>query len=63
MKYFSFVALLASIFPLCVKADESNEGRLRFVVLGDIGGIPVRPYSMWSQRLVSKQIAKVRRFY
>ena len=54
-----FVVLSSLIFSTCVQASG---GKLRFVVLGDIGGIPVRPYSMWGQRLVSQRVAKVRRF-
>ena len=39
--------------------SQESKGKLRFVVLGDFGGIPVRPYSRWSQRLVSKKISEI----
>lgn len=42
-----------------VSAEVTEQPKLKFVVLGDIGGIPRKPYSLWTQELVSKQVAMV----
>ena len=56
MNYCIFVVLAL----ISLSFSQESKGKLRFVVLGDFGGIPVRPYSRWSQRLVSKKISEVR---
>lgn len=56
-----FATLLAFNFMAHVltSVEATKRPKLKFVVFGDIGGVPYRPYSLWTQNLVSQHVAMV----
>ena len=49
---------IIDILLYCTPVVAEKKG-LKFIMIGDFGGIPFRPYSTISQRFVSQKIAKV----
>ncbi|XP_028392448.1 tartrate-resistant acid phosphatase type 5-like [Dendronephthya gigantea] len=54
--YFFIATLLALIF---LGSVQTKKGQLRFVVLGDFGGMPTRPYYTSAQWRIAKHVAKI----
>ncbi|XP_028410009.1 tartrate-resistant acid phosphatase type 5-like [Dendronephthya gigantea] len=54
-----FVSTLFVLIFLTSALASKTKGRLRFVVFGDFGGIPMRPYYTWNQWRIAKQVAKI----
>ncbi|CAG9529885.1 unnamed protein product [Cercopithifilaria johnstoni] len=53
----SYVCRMACINGgICYKNDSNN---LRFFLVGDIGGLPIYPYTTYAQNLIAKTMAKI----
>ena len=55
-KQFLLFTMISILYCTPVVAEKKG---LKFIMIGDFGGIPFQPYSTMSQRFASQKIAKV----
>lgn len=55
---FRLIRVISIGFVYC-SSTLARKDKLKFIMLGDFGGMPWRPYSTYGQRLVSQELARV----